>query len=607
MISPPTSPQMSTSRSSTKSPCGDNENDNSASPPLSPKRSFAQDEEDRHQSQLDFKRRHVNSESQVSRRAPLDPLSASDLENRRSRDQGWATSSAHHSLVTSSSVPDLRAFRLGQAEGSWGQQCSATGSPTAESLCSWPPPMSTSSAGSSLHSSQSGPHGLRGDILYSSEAKKSSRASRSGTTLSWPPPETSQTDTAPMIKPTRTPGWKAENVLQPIKSRNNSTPFVRRPPGDLWQVNSSSSSSSSELRSGSEPVRTVHGLVAGDTLLYSTSPLTPPGLSPYRPELRRSGSDSNINARGSVSLSLASGSQPLRASEQAKSVVPIGAERSRVVSMTPIKPEARKSNPAPAQATDPSDPSLYLWYTPLLSPKLQAKWKGLASSQRAPDTPPEPTSHAKVSREDFDRLLRQATKNKHAAKIISPLSPLRTPTPAFTLTADPAYQLHMPSLSNKPSPRYSKKPERRLRTLCDSYQPHDLDSTCIHCQECKRDTIGKRLLAFRYRQKSHHNRLLQISYSNNKEFSLARSHREIMIEGNEEDEKSLWDEVAAVTSTEPFSRSGSSCAVTNLRIPASPRLQDLHDFNDDDEYPEIPDEALLTNESVAHLREVSVY
>jgi hypothetical protein len=58
----------------------------------------------------------------------------------------------------------------------------------------------------------------------------------------------------------------------------------------------------------------------------------------------------------------------------------------------------------------------------------------------------------------------------------------------------------------------------------------------------------------------------------------------------DEDERSLWEEVAAATST------------SIKRFPASPRLQDLHDFgdddDDDDDYPEIPDEDLLYGEDV---------
>ncbi|KAF9234233.1 hypothetical protein BU15DRAFT_79254 [Melanogaster broomeanus] len=165
-----------------------------------------------------------------------------------------------------------------------------------------------------------------------------------------------------------------------------------------------------------------------------------------------------------------------------------------------------------------------------------------------------------------------------------------------------AYQLRMPSLSNKPSPRYSKGPETRLRTLCDSYQPHDLDSTCVHCQECKRDTVGKRLLAFRYRQQSYsqHTQLLPFP-------------RHGALEGDEDD-NSLWDEVAAVTSTVPLPimRTGSSCAaaVTNLGGPCLKDLRGLDDGGDaggDGDYSEIPGDDLLTNESVTLFRGVSVY
>ncbi|KAF8841794.1 hypothetical protein BDN67DRAFT_488837 [Paxillus ammoniavirescens] len=624
MISSP-SPTTSTSPAIAAKPLwSDNENENSASPPLSPKRSFAQDDIP----QLDSKRRHVYAEIQAPRRAPLDPLSASDLDNRRNRDPRWITSSTHRSLTTSSSVPDLRSFRLGQPVTSCGQQTSATtGTPIhSASVCSWPPLTSTSSAGSSSHSNRSGPHGLQGDILlYSSDVKKPSRASFTGpTSTQWPPQgSTHLKSTTTMIKPTRTHGWKSENVLQPIKSRTNSLPYMRRPPGDLWQSDSPASSLSTPLepRSGSEPPRMVYRLVNdSDSLLYSTAPLTPPGLPPHRSELRRSSSDPNLLARAPISLSLASGSQPLHASEQAKSVAPIGAERSRVVSMTPLKSRPQDPKLMPASTTEPNDPSRYLWYPPFLSPRLQAKWKGpMSSSENSlPDNPVEELRVTQVSREDFERFLRQATKNKHASKIISPLSPLRTPVPALSLTADSAYQSCMPSTFNKPSPRYIKGPEKRLRTLCDSYQPHDLDSTCVHCQECKRDTVGKRLLVSRYHQQHSHPKRSQLLPfpSCNTTNSLVRSdYGEVMMIEGDEDERSLWDEVAAVTSTAPlpFSRTGSSCAVVaapNLRSPpASPRLSDLRAFDDGghdgsgDGYPEIPDEDLLTNESLTLFRE----
>jgi hypothetical protein len=361
---------------------------------------------------------------------------------------------------------------------SCGQQSSATtGTPThSAAVCSWPPLTSASSAGSSSHSNHSGPHGLQGDsLLYSSDVKKPSRAASTGpTSTQWPPQGSTHLKSAPtMIKPTRTHGWKSENVLQPIKSRTSPIPYVRRPPGELWQSDSpvSSSSTSLEPRSGSESPRMVYRLVNdSNSLPYSAAPLTPPGLPPHRSELRRSSSDPNLLARVPISLSLASGSQPLPASEQAKSVVPIGAERSRVVSMTPLKSRLQHPKPMPAPTTDHSDPSRYLWYPPLLSPRLQAKWKGPVSSSedKSFDNPVE-LGATKVSREDFERLLRQATKNKHASKIISPLSPLRTPAPALSLTSDSAYRSCMPSTFNKPSPRYFKGPEKRLRTCVFIY------------------------------------------------------------------------------------------------------------------------------------------
>jgi len=85
------------------------------------------------------------------------------------------------------------------------------------------------------------------------------------------------------------------------------------------------------------------------------------------------------------------------------------------------------------------------------------------------------------------------------------------------------------------------------------------------------------------------------------------------IEGDEDD-NSLWDEVAAVTSTVPLPimRTGSSCAaaVTNLGGPCLKGLRGLDDggdAGDDGDYPDIPGDDLLTNESVTLFRGVSVY
>ncbi|KAH7884486.1 hypothetical protein F5I97DRAFT_1929344 [Phlebopus sp. FC_14] len=567
---------------------GDAENENPASPPLSPKRAFAQDDEDP-SPQADSKRRHVHSEGDSSRRAPLDPLSASDVENRRNRDPRWISSSTHHSLTTSQSLADLRSFKLEHPGPSWVQQCSATGRATCESVCSWPPP--SSGGGSPKHSTLNERHVLQSDILYSSDARRVLRAII-GTSTSSCSSSSISPETSTMIKHTRAHGCKAETFLQPIKCRTTPLPQVRPPPRDPWRADLTSSPSQSHP--GLEPPRTVNGSIDDSgAVLYATPQLRElqpsPRVPPYRPELRRCASGPRLG-HGSASLSLASGSQPLLASEQAKPIAPIGAERSRVVPMIPVKPQ--KPTTAQVQATATGDASPYLWYPPLNSPKLQATWKKIVSSkhkENVSDIPRDPL----LSKEAFDRLLRHAMNNKHAVKIISPLSPLRTPRPPLTLTTNAAYRLRMPSVSNKPSLRYSKGPETRLRTLCDGCQPHDLDTTCTHCQECKRDTVGKRLLAFRYRQQS------QVEQTfGDKPTNSARSYCE-MIEADEE-EKSLWDEVAAATSSELF-----PCGSDVVEASSGPHLQDLDDFDTNrEDFLEIPDEDLLMNRS---LREVEAY
>lgn len=79
-------------------------------------------------------------------------------------------------------------------------------------------------------------------------------------------------------------------------------------------------------------------------------------------------------------------------------------------------------------------------------------------------------------------------------------------------------------------------------------------------------------------------------------------------------ERSLWDEVAGATSAEPFPHYGPAivvgsnggCAIGN-GVPSSPRLQDIHAFEDVD-FPEIPyDDILLTNVSMTPFREVMVF
>ena len=115
-------------------------------------------------------------------------------------------------------------------------------------------------------------------------------------------------------------------------------------------------------------------------------------------------------------------------------------------------------------------------------------------------------------------------------------------------------------------------------------------------------------MAFKYRQQSQYNfRPSERSFGHP---FPACTTQDILGE-DRCDERSLWDEVA---SAEPFSRHGSAivvgsnsrCAVGNS-VPSSPRLQDIHAFEDVD-FPQIPnDDILFTNVSVTCFRKVTVY
>ena len=313
-------------------------------------------------------------------------------------------------------------------------------------VCSWPPPTPTPGTARSSHSSLAGQASQCGPLH--SPDKKLSRAALEST-LTWRPASFPAEPTIPMTQPLRITGWKSENVLQPIRSRTNSMPSVHRPPGELWR------SDPGPTEADHEPVD-----IAG-SFVYPT----PPGLPPRRPESRRSGSNSDLLPHGSVSSSLALGSQPLRASEHTKAVPPIGAERSRVVSITSLKSHIR--TPPTTQSHDPSKSP---WFPSTLSPKLQAKWKSEIHllNTTSPEKAQAAADNAGTSKEDLKRLLRHAVRNKYATKIISPLNPLRAATPAHDLSVDPAYQQRMASQSNNPSPRYSDRPSRRARTYVPS-------------------------------------------------------------------------------------------------------------------------------------------
>ena len=111
-----------------------------------------------------------------------------------------------------------------------------------------------------------------------------------------------------------------------------------------------------------------------------------------------------------------------------------------------------------------------------------------------------------------------------------------------------------------------------------------IELECTHCQECKRDTIGKRLLVSRYRQK----RKDAISLLTSPVIFRAGSPLGTSCRDINEEEKSLWEELRGAT----FTSVG--------RFQANPRFHDLRnssdDDDDDDDYPEIPDEDLLSDE-----------
>lgn len=137
----------------------------------------------------------------------------------------------------------------------------------------------------------------------------------------------------------------------------------------------------------------------------------------------------------------------------------------------------------------------------------------------------------------------------------------------------------------------------------------------MHCEECKRDTIGKRLLAFRFRhQQTHHvqrnklhafpSRGANTSVMDDDRIVLANRIREVFAYEMDDEEKSLWAEVAAVTGAGPipFSRVGAPCAAAHRRA-----MDDGSDDGTHDDYLEILDDGLLANESATLFRDVSVY
>ena len=359
-------------------------------------------------------------------------------------DQQWFDANILFSLSNSNVLPDFRS--TSSQRKARGQPCSATGKSTVGPVYSWPP---SSRNGSVVLKPRR--HGSENDILLCSDARESPRSAMSR--LSSFPLSNSRLST--------TTQGKFERVSQPIRARSNSLPLVRCPPGNLWAA----TPAVDESAVAPELARLDYGPLDDAP---SPSPIFPPGLSPYPPGLKRRGSDTDLHSPGSASSFLASGSQPIQAYEQMNPVAPIGAERSRVLRMIASRPIEAKSEPPTASNVITTDPSAYFWYPPLLSPKLQSKLQNIlrCGSEPPADVPPcEPQFYTPpLSGVEFDRLLRQTTNNRFTSRIISPLSPLRSPAPSFTLTTDPVYQARMPSFTNMPSLRYSTSPIKRSRT-----------------------------------------------------------------------------------------------------------------------------------------------
>ncbi|KAG1887359.1 hypothetical protein F4604DRAFT_1721588 [Suillus subluteus] len=526
------------------------ENDNPSSPPPSPKRSFAfTDEADHTPSSLGyFKRRHVYSDGEATKRAPLDPLSSSEIDNRPHKDPRWSEISLH-SLAT---APELRS-------------CDANPSipkneTEDETICSRLPAVQSGDADSTVGSSRRERPPLTRGVRYSSDVQESVCASAAELALGWPSPSRSQSDLTSSERRASSRKRNVDKVIQPIRSSAPSMPYDRCPPRDLWKAESASD----------EPVRTVYGLMDNRDSIFDTP--VPPGLT------RRRGSVPDIT--GVRSRSPTSGSLALCANKSYKYERPTGVEQSRVVSMT-----RRRSKSLPPAQLQPSSSSDTGNSTERHHFRLDSigTWHGtyLPGDPLTCGVLEEYPSDLPITGGEFYRLLRQAHYNKHASNIFSPLNPLRNPRPSSSLTTNATYRYFFPSIQDIPDNRskFKRGPEPRLRTICERRQPRAVALECTHCQECQRDTLCKRLLVKDYRRKRRAARKLRTT--SNAHTPLSSPPCKI-----DEDEKSLCNEVTAATSPEPS--------------PGSPRLRDLDDFgNDDGDYPEIPDEVLLSGEEDA--------
>lgn len=475
------------------------ENNSPSSPPPSPKRSFAfTDEADHTPNSLGyFKRRHVHNDSEATKRAPLDPLSSSEIGNRPHNEPRCA----NHS------IPKLKTED--------------------ETICLRPPTEQSSDANSTAGSSRRDRPPLTRGTRYSYDVRESLRASAVGSALGWPSPSRSRSDLSSPERRAAFREWNIDKVTQPIRSRPPSMPYVRRPPRDLWKPESSSD----------EPVRTVYGIVDNRDSIFDAS--APPGLT------RRRGSVPDIS--GGRSSSSSSGSLPLRANEPSKYEQPTGAEKSRVVSMT--RRRSRSLPPAKLQPSSSSDTGNGTRRQHFSLDSVGSTWHGtyLPGDPLTCGVLEEYPSDLPITSDEFNRLIRQAHYNKHASVIFSPLSPLRNPRPSSSLTTNATYQHFFPSIQDIPPKlsKFKRGPDQRLRTICELSQPLLVASECTHCRECQRDTLCKRLLVVDYRRMRHAASMLRTVPVVHKALSSPRYKID-------EDEKSPWKEAIVAICAEPF-------------------------------------------------------
>lgn len=491
-----------------KAACNEPENDNPSSPPLPPKRTFTSTDEVDHTSSSPgyFKRRHVHNDGEATKRAPL------EVDNRPQKD------------------PKRIPKNGTKAEGIWSWLLALQSSDA------------DTTAGSSLSERLSPSRGAR----YNSDVRESIRALTAGSAPGWPSPSRSQYKLTSSERRASSRERNVDKVTQPIRLCTPSIPYVLRS-RDLRKAEASSNG----------PMWTVYGLMDNRDSIFDTSATL--GLTKRRVSVP--------DMTGSCSCSLTSDSLACSADEPSKCEQPIGAEQSRVVSMT--RRRCRSLPPAKLQLSPSRDAgnstrrrhfrldSIGTWHgTYLPGDPLTC---GILE-KRSSDLP--------ITSREFYRLLRQAHYNKHASHVFSPLNPLRNPRPSSALTNNVTYQYFFPSIQDIPDKsKFKKGPEQRRRALCERRQSLVVASECRHCQHCERDTLCKRLLVSDYRRRM---RLAASKLSTTPIVDKPASSPDYKID---EDEQGLWKEVTAVTSTEP-----------------SPGRRDPDNLGENNDYPEIPDE-----------------